>query len=206
MKVGIPHLQQRVLYRLSWIPRGGFIPTETLSTFDLRRFQQASLRALQRALPADAMLVGGIDISLNVENNIVQGWQLHVFGLIGVGPDSDARALRTALRNLPVGSDPRPLKIQPGANCDLKQLVSYAMKSTFYKRSRYQYLRDNTGGTTWNTRAQQLGVAHSLQIALLLDRFSMTQRLLLVGLRRVGNVNNFGVHATRDLSSPLNDP
>ncbi|MGN6305724.1 MAG: hypothetical protein ACTHNH_12955 [Mesorhizobium sp.] len=200
------HFSGRSVVRVSWIPPHGNIPAGQLEGFDLRHLAASLLRSLQRALPPGSVAVGGIDFSLNVENNANAEWQAQGYALVAAPATgiSGAEIVSALKMRLPLKRDARrPIQasvVDPTKS--LRRILSYAMKAVFYRRSSYQYLRRSTGRPTWNTRAQALPPGSAVELNLLLDRFPIGNRLLLVGLRRVGPALKFDLRATARLSPP----
>ncbi len=198
-------LRTKQVFRVSWVPPGGVVANGELSSFDLSRFAAKLLRALQRSLPSNAAAIGGIDISLNVNENRDAAWQFHGYALvalpaIGGRTSSDLRkALRQSLPLCDVAA--RPLHVGEVLSGDVQRVLSYASKSDFYRRSSYAYTRRETGRSSRNTRAQALPADAAVELALLLDRFPLGARLLLVGVRRYGQATRPTLRATQVLSS-----
>jgi hypothetical protein len=190
--------------RVSWVPPRSSVPIDSLDQFDLKTFRQACLKSLQRVLPTQSVLVGGIDVSLNVQANANPRWRFHVYALAAVSRGaggSNARSAMEALRRLPAGEVPRPIKLALlSSGGDLPRVISYSVKAEFYRRSRYFYVRAS-GRPSCNTRAQALPVHRACELALLLDRTSLAARLLLIGVRRYGPLGNWTLRPTARLSS-----
>lgn len=198
-------LRRKKVVRVSWVPPGGIISFGELSSIDLARFAAKMLRALQRSLPPMTVAIGGIDISLNVNENRDAAWQIHGYALvtlpaIGGRTSSDLRkALRRGLSLCDVAA--RPLHVSEVRSGDFDRVLSYAIKADFYRRSSYAYIRRETGRSSRNTRPQALPADAAVQLALWLDRFPLGARLLLVGLRRYGQATRPTLRATQVLSS-----
>lgn len=193
-------LRTKRVVRVSWVPPGGIISVGELSHVDLARFAAKLLRALQRALSSNAVAIGGIDLSLNVRDNGNPVWQLHAYLLLALpanagGAHSDwKKAVRRALPACQLAA--RPLTVCEMEASDIERALSYALKSEFYRRSAYQYERQKTGRLAWNTRAQALPAYAAVELALVLDRFPLGVRLLLVGFRRYGQTTRMRLRAT----------
>jgi hypothetical protein len=195
-------LSRAGLIRVSWIPPRGLVPMGELANLDLARFSAAVLRALQRALPPNAIAIGGIDLSMNVVENRNPVWQLHAYAVVSLPADSSisvADAIAALRTSLPVCAHAkRPLVIDPiDADYCLDRLLSYSMKAQFYRRSSYQYIREKTGRPAWKTLPQALPSTAAVELALFLEQFSIGSRLLLVGVRRYGRGSKFMLRVSR---------
>jgi hypothetical protein len=127
----------------------------------------------------DRLVVAGIDISLNTENNQVVGLQLHLYLLI---EGKNTLALQEAVKAAfpPEPTAPRPYdfkEVHDPSGC-----ITYLFKSVFYRRSRYR----NPQGHA-ETRAQALKGKELVELMMWLNRFPIPARLVLRGVRRNGH-------------------
>lgn len=200
---------------ISLIPRSSRVDVDELSDFDLLKWVKSRQRAISRALPDNAIFIGGIDISLNTWENSDPHWCFHIYGFIvlpegwGVEKKRRRQLLRSDIaRHSPLlepaedSSNERPLLLKRRARSDFKRHLLYAYKSLFYRRSRYPYQKRNSTKISSNVRSQALPVNREIELALFLARYGVGSRLLLVGLRRQGHDANFSLlrHVTRQSS------
>ena len=68
--------------RASIIPVGFLIPVGKLSTVDLKAIAARVNKRLERSSLRKRIVIVGIDISLNLQDNVFVGWQLHLYMLI----------------------------------------------------------------------------------------------------------------------------
>lgn len=191
---------------ISLIPRSSRVDVDELSDFDLLKWVKSRQRAISRALPDNAIFIGGIDISLNTWENSDPHWCFHIYGFIvlpegwGVEKKRRRQLLRSDIaKHCPLlepaedGSKERPLLLKRRARSDFRLHFLYAYKSLFYRRSRYPYQKRNSTKISSNVRSQALPVSREIELALFLARYGVGSRLLLVGLRRQGHDANFSL-------------
>jgi hypothetical protein len=68
--------------RASIIPAGFLVPVGKLSTLDLKVITARINKRLERSSLRNRIVIAGIDISLNLQDNEIVGWQLHLYALI----------------------------------------------------------------------------------------------------------------------------
>lgn len=81
--------------RCSVIPEGWLVPYKQLSGFDLDAEIKRIRKRLERSALHGRVVLGGVDVSLNVLNNRIVGWQFHVY-LIAEGAND--KVLRNAIK------------------------------------------------------------------------------------------------------------
>src|SRR5262249_67416 len=82
--------------RESIIPAGMAFPSEGLNEVDLSLIIKRVRKRLERSkLLADRIVLGGIDISLNLQDGEIEHWQLHLYLLI---EGNDTEAVKKAIR------------------------------------------------------------------------------------------------------------
>jgi hypothetical protein len=123
------------------------------------------------------LVIGGLDISLNLTNNILQGWQLHLYLLI---EGKKTRKLKAAVKQAfpPEPTAKRPYRFRPVKQ--RAEAISYAHKAVFNRRS--SYLKNGKP----RTRNLPLKDAELCELCTFLDRFPLGSRLILRGVRRNG--------------------
>ena len=147
--------------------------------FDLPRFIASRRRALQRALPKEVLVLGGMDISLNTFDNRDEHWQAHWYLLMTTIKDTPGNR-KLIEKAIPVEPTAHvPIDYATVSEEDFPRVVSYAMKATFYRRSGY---RDENGAM--NATPQRMKREQDVELALALAQFSLGSRLILKGLRR----------------------
>lgn len=189
---------------ISMIPRPGRVELDQLSAFDFKTWVTSRQRGLARALPEEALLISGADISLNTWENSDAHWCFHLYGLIvlpcgwGVERKRQRARLRKAIADhcpllepIEGGPNERPLLLKQFARADLGQGFLYGYKSQFYKRSRFAYQKRNTATRSSNATPQSLPIDREIDLVRFLGRHCVGSRLLLVGVRRQGDFANF---------------
>jgi hypothetical protein len=123
------------------------------------------------------IVLAGIDISLNFQDNDVIGWQLHLYMLI---EGENTLRLREAIKAAfpPELTAPTPYdfdEVNDPSNC-----VTYLFKAIFKRRSRY------TSANGHRTKSLPLKGPELRELLQFLDRQSVGERLILRGIRRNG--------------------
>ncbi len=168
----------RAWTRASVIPTGMLIPCGKLLDVKLPRLINLVLKRLERSSLAGRIIIGGIDISLNAQDNAVVGWQFHLYLLIeGKHSKQLEEAVKAAFPPEPTA--PAPYRFSPVA--DAAEAMSYAYKSIFSRRSRYTNDRGQT--RTWS---QSLKGSKLRKLVTWLGQYSVGCRLILRGVRRNG--------------------
>lgn len=86
------------------IPKGLLMPYAGLANFDLNAAVKRIRKRLERSAIRDRIVLGALDVSLNVDSNVIQGWQFpRLF-----------RCRRTEQVGAPTGGQGR---VPGGANC-----------------------------------------------------------------------------------------
>lgn len=179
-RAALPILKSRPHWTAaSVIPAGLAIPYGTLNQIDVVKLVASFRRRLQRSLVLRHRLVfGAIDISLNLQNNTIQHWQLHLYLLIeGKKNRKLKNAVKAAFPKEPTAPCPYHFK----KVTDFPEAASYVYKSVFNRRSGY---RKNGAPRTWPLPLKPADLRELLPF---LDRIPLGGRLLLHGLRRNGN-------------------
>jgi hypothetical protein len=178
-------LQRPNWTRCSIIPAGLLVPPGQLSTFDLpaqiKRFRK---RIARSALKGRAVL-GGLDVSLNLENNALVGWQFHLYML--VEGENDAALQQQVKSAFP----PEQTALQPYDFSDIDdpvEVATYAYKSLFSRRSGFVGKDGNH-----RTKIQPLKDAELRELLQFLSKHKVGARLILAGVRRHGQRLTFTV-------------
>ncbi|WP_157959721.1 hypothetical protein [Devosia submarina] len=179
---------------MSLIPATCRVEVGQLSAVDLKTWVTSRQRAIARALPAEAMFFGGVDISLNTFNNADPHWCKHLYGYVILPPAFDIfkRSVRDGIRSALKRHCPlhngasRSLLLSARDRATFNAKLLYAYKARFYRRSQYGEVKWKTGKRSTNVDGQSLRSAEVAELALFLDRFPLGSRLILKGLRRRG--------------------
>jgi hypothetical protein len=170
--------------RLAWtrasvIPADFLVSFGKLSTINLVALNKMINKRLARSSLRNRIIFTGVDISLNVENNEVLGWQLHLYMLIeGQNSPRLQEAIKAAFPPEPTA----PLPYDFDEVDDPSECVTYLFKAIFYRRSRYA---DANGDP--RTRKQALKGPELRELILWLDQYHIGARLILRGIRRNGS-------------------
>lgn len=184
---------------VSLIPKAHRVELDQLASFDLAAWVKSRQRGLVRALPSDAMFIGGVDVSLNTWANADPHWCLHIYGFVvlpagwGVVNKRRRLALRAAIamrcplaEPIPDRPNERPLLVSTRTRFEFERKVLYGHKGAFYLRSRYSYRKRNGTAPSSNVVSHALPAERQVELCLFLSRYRIGARLLLVGLRRQG--------------------
>lgn len=164
--------------RCSVITKDLLIPYGQLSTFDLTAAVKRIRKRLQRSKICGRIVLGGLDVSLNIESNKIIGWQFHLYLLIEGKNDNDLQAAvkeafppeRTALAPYNFEQITDPLKV-----------ITYAYKAEVKRRSGYV---GNDGNH--RTKDQRLKGPDIRKLLPFLASHNVGARLTLCGVRRNG--------------------
>jgi hypothetical protein len=165
--------------RASVIPAGFLIPFNELSNVNLSAFASKIEKRLARSSLRDRLAFVGIDISLNVENNEVLGWQIHLYLLI---EGENTLQLREAIKAAFPHEPTAPVPYDFDEVGDPSECVTYLFKAIFNRRSRY-----TTANGHPRTRKQSLKAPELRELILWLDQYPISARLILRGIRRNGS-------------------
>ncbi|MGB3417975.1 MAG: hypothetical protein WBA36_14980 [Mesorhizobium sp.] len=196
--------RQGEILAISLIPKSSRIEVGQLQDFDFSTWVESRQRAISRALPEDAIFIGGVDISLNTWENSDAHWCFHLYGFIilpdgwGIEKRRRRQHLRAAiaqhcpsLKPVEDGPNERPLLLKQCTLADFRRGFLYAYKSQFYKRSRYMYQKRDSVTCSSNVHPQRLPITSEIDLALFLARYGVGTRLMLVGVRRQGHDATF---------------
>jgi hypothetical protein len=163
----------------SIVPAGALVPVGELLSFDVRKHIRRWHKRIERSsLLSACRILGGIDISLNLDRGRTVYWQPHLYTLIGTEKNNQLRqAVISTFPAEPMARRPyrfRSVKEQPEA-------ISYSYKSTFYARHSYVNEEDEEVVEHFPLPED----AHR-ELLLFLSRYSLGDRLLLRKFRRHG--------------------
>jgi hypothetical protein len=164
--------------RCSVITSGLLIPYGRLTKFDMNAEVKRIRKRLARSELRDRIVLGAFDVSLNIENNQIIGWQFHLYLLVE-GPND--MVLQQAIKDaLP----PEPTALAP---YDFKEVndpldaVTYVYKGVFERRSGFINSKGNH-----ETKDQSLKGPDLRKLLPFLARYRVGSRLILRGVRRNG--------------------
>jgi hypothetical protein len=171
-------LQRPLWTRCSVITNGLLVPYRQLWQFRLSAEVKRIRKRLQRSKIHGRVVLGGLDISLNIENNVIVGWQIHPY-LIVEG-QNDAALQEAVKKALP----PEPTALVPYDFVEITdplEVITYAYKAEIKRRSGYV-------GTHGNhlTKDQPLKGGDIRELVPFLARHKVGARLILCGVRRNG--------------------
>jgi hypothetical protein len=162
----------------SIIPEGVLVPYGSLQSFDLDAAVKRAVKRLARSGISDRMVIGAYDVSLNLTENVMIGWQFHLYLLIEGKND---KALRKAVK---AAFPPEPSAAKPYQFREVEdplKTITYAYKSVFKRRSAYI---DADGKA--QTRAYPLKGADKRELLQFLAQHKVGSRAVLRGVRRNG--------------------
>ncbi|MBC6718681.1 hypothetical protein H9Q09_21085 [Aurantimonas sp. DM33-3] len=197
---------------ITLIPADFRVEVGELSAFNLVRWVASRKRALERALPPEALFIGGVDISLNTFENRDPHWCIHIHGFV-IAPMGWGLHNRAKLRRLRAEIDrrcrpiqaadrvarERPLRVGTRNIHDFHDKLLYGHKSGFYCRSRYVEVKRKSGKRSTNAFAQRLPNSTRVELAIFLDHYPLGSRVILIGMRRRGRFDRFALTLQRDL-------
>jgi hypothetical protein len=147
-----------------------------LDFVDLLALREMIAKRLERSSLHDRIIVAGIDISLNLEENQRVGWQLHLYMLVeGEKTRQLEEAIKATFPAEPTAGS--PYGFEEVYSWDL---LTYVLKSEFYRHSGY------TNENGHNSRPQALKPEYLPELMVWLDRFPIHARLIMRGIRRNG--------------------
>jgi hypothetical protein len=154
------------------------VPPGQLSTFDLPAQIKRFRKRIARSALKGRTVLGGLDVSLNLENNVTVGWQFHFYML--VEGENDAALQQQVKSAFP----PELTAHAPYDFSSIKDPVevgTYAYKALFQRRSGFV-------GKDGNhlTRFQPLKNTELRELLQFLAQYKIGARLILSGVRRNG--------------------
>jgi hypothetical protein len=171
-------LQRPDWTRCSIITKCMIVGYGQLANFDLHAEIKRLRKRIQRSALHGRVVLGGLDVSLNIENNVIVGWQFHPY-LIVEGKD-DASLERVVKDSFP----PEPTALAPYDFADITdplKVITYAYKAQIKRRSGFV-------GKDGNHRTDDLPLkgADIRELLPFLAKHKVGARLILCGVRRNG--------------------
>ena len=164
--------------RCSIITDGLLVAYGQLGQFDLNGAIKKIRKRLERSAIHDRVVLGGLDVSLNIENNQLVGWQFHLYLLVE-GRDDNVlhQAIKTAF-------PPEQTALVPYDFAEVAnplEALSYAYKAVVERR--YGFIHK---GGNHQTSHQPLKGADLRELLPFLANHNVGARLILRGVRRNG--------------------
>jgi hypothetical protein len=135
-------------------------------------------KRLERSDISDRIVIGALDLSLNLNNDKIGGWQVHLYLLVEGNNDKTLRQTVKAV------FPPEPTAAKP---YDFREVddplkaITYAYKAVFKRRSAYIDADGNA-----QTRALPLKAADKRELLQFLGQHKVGSRAILRGVRRNG--------------------
>jgi hypothetical protein len=166
--------------RCSVIPEGMLTPYDRLAEFDLAAAIKRIRKRLERSELRGRIVLGAIDVSLNLQNNAIQGWQFHLYLIVEGANDQKLRkAIKAVFPPEPTASV--PYDFQEIDKTGVIDVTTYVYKSFFKRRSGYNDSKGNH-----RTKDQPLKGADLRELLPFLAKYKVGSRLILSGVRRNG--------------------
>jgi hypothetical protein len=164
--------------RASIVTAGVLIRYGQLHSFNLHAFVKRIAKRLERSSLRNRIMFCGVDVSLNLRNNVIIGWQFHLYVLIeGRSTTALHEALKAAFPPEPTAKAPYKFRLA----ADPESAITYLYKSMFCRRSEYTAPNGKR-----RTKIQPLKGPELRELLVFLDRYPIGTRLILRGLRRDG--------------------
>jgi hypothetical protein len=163
----------------SVIPAGFLIPLNELPNVNLSALASMIDKRLGRSSLRKRLAFVGIDISLNLQDNEILGWQIHLYMLIeGENTLRLQEAIKAAFPPEPTAKVPHRFdEVNDPSN-----RITYLFKAIFKRRSRYT---DANGQA--RTKSLPLKNSDLRELLPFLDQYPIGARLILRGIRRNGS-------------------
>jgi len=165
--------------RASVVPADLLFAEGDLANADLNAIRTKISKRLERWSLRDRIVIAGIDISLNTEDNKTVGWQLHLYMLVeGEHNIQLEEAVKATFPAEPTAHVPYHFKQRSGK----MKAVTYLYKAIFWRRSRYTLY----GRRQPRIRNLPLKRPELRELLEFLGRYPVDARLILRGIRRDG--------------------
>jgi hypothetical protein len=190
-------LQRAHWTRCSIISKGLLVPYGGLSQFDLDAEIKRLRKRIERSALSGRIVLGALDVSLNLENNKIKGWQWHQYLIV---EGENVRPLREAIENaFPL--DPKALVPYGFQQIDFSgylKVTTYCYKALFKRRSGYT---DSQGNH--QTKDLPLKGCDRRELLPFLGKHKVGARLILSGVRRNGQRLLFTTKKGSTASQPI---
>jgi hypothetical protein len=154
-----------------------------LAEFDFLKAKGWLVRRLTKALPSDAVLIGSLDVSLNLEENEDKHWRPHFHGFLLTG--IDRKTHRELGRAFPKseGGPLRPVHVKRVRRRKLRKTIGYTCKWFYCRRS--IYMKELSDGRRVRRRDRvKLQAAEDRELQLALRNYRVDDLLVLKGVKR----------------------
>ncbi len=149
-------------------------------------------KRLERSPLRDLIVVMGIDVSLNLEDNEIQHWQFHLYLIVNADHTKELeRAIKSTFPPEPTAF--RPYEFEKVETAE--KVLTYLSKAIFCRRS--GYYRNNRH----RTKYLPLKNRDQRQLSVFLDRHRLNDRLIFRGVRRNGRRLQLTPVGRRNLNS-----
>lgn len=186
-------LHEGVWTHITVIPNNLCFKQSELIKADLPKIIKRLNKSISRSDLSDAIIIGGIDISLNSFDNALEGWQLHLHFLIN-RPLTDAlkKSIKAAFQCKRTVNVSRPycfqtveVRVQNNFEAAFIKVLTYSYKNKFFRRSVYHLPPEAEADKPKSKVAQRsLSPADELNLSQWLSRFNTGQRLFLRNIKR----------------------
>jgi hypothetical protein len=165
--------------RASVVPAGFLFPVGELASVNLEALAKKIDKRLERSSLRDRLAFAGIDVSLNLQDNEILGWQLHLYLLI---EGQNTLRLREAIKAAFPPEPTAPTPYDFDEINDPSNRITYLLKAIFKRRSRYTKTTGRAGISPQALKGPELR-----ELLLFLDQYPIGTRLMLRGIRRNGS-------------------
>jgi len=168
------------LSAISIVPAELFFEYHEAQSVDLRKCARVIRDKIIQAKLGNRQWFGALDFSVNERVGNTRTQKLSVHAMLMTSPLTSRE--RNALRDcLPSSSDvPRPLKVSEVY--DLSGIAEYCAKPNFIRRVEYENAPPNVQPLKYPLGGRHLNVLRSI-----LSRHEQSDRIVAIGMRRVGN-------------------
>jgi hypothetical protein len=165
--------------RASVVPADFLFAPGELANVDLNALRKKISKRFERWSLQNRIVIAGIDISFNTEDNDTIGWQLHLYMLIeGEHTPRLEEAVKATFPPEPTARVPYTFTQVAGK----LKAITYLYKSIFLRRSRYTVFERRP-----RTRNLPLKRSELRELLEFLGKYPVGARLILRGLRRDGS-------------------
>jgi hypothetical protein len=172
-------LQRSDWTRCSVITKRLLVPYNDLTKFDLNAEIKRHRKRIERSEIHGRVVLGGLDVSLNIESNVITGWQFHCYLIVeGKNDEQLQQAIKTAF-------PPEPTALVPYDFAEITDplvVITYAYKAEIKRRSGFVGADGNH-----RTKNHPLKGVDIKRLAPFLAKYKVGARLLLAGVRRNGH-------------------
>ncbi|WP_441228139.1 hypothetical protein AB7813_12795 [Tardiphaga sp. 20_F10_N6_6] len=173
----------------SIITEGLQFPIGGLFRLNVRKVVRRLQKRIERSpLLTNCLILGALDVSLEIPLQGPPFWQLHLYILID---HPKGKALTTAIK---AAFPPEPAAKKPYSSrklVDRLEPVGYSYKMRF--DTHHSYINEETGNLNRDIKRNYIPDKHQPELLLFLDSYPIGRRMLLRGIRRHGRRLNLKV-------------